>query len=630
MAITDIDEAKLEAFIGHAATELGAALNTALVTLGEELGLYKAMADGQPVTAAELAARTGTVERYVGEWLNTQAASGFVVYDEDATRSCCRPSTRWCSPTRRARTRCWAPSRPRTPPSRCASASPRASWTATASAGTSTTTTCSMAPSGRSRRATGNFLVSDWLPALDGVVEKLEAGALVADIGCGHGASSIQLAQAFPNSRFVGDRLPRGVDRDRAPAGGDRGVADRVRFEVAGAADLPGEGYDLIAFFDALHDLGDPLAAARAASGALAPDGTCMIVEPFAGDSVAENLNPVGRFYYGFSTLVCTPGSLSQPGRAGLGTQAGEARLAEVLIAGGFAGVRRAAESPLNLVLEARLLATRAAGYVGGRERPPRPRRAPARRRSAGRAGRGAPALLRRRARGALPDDRRPARARRAGRCRKPVFDYVDGAAVGRGHLRAQPVGVRARHAAAAGARRRVGRSRWRRRCSGREIALPILARADRADRAHAPGRRGRGRARRPRRGPIYTLSTMASYTLEEVADGRARPALVPALRDDGPRARQRPARARGGERLRGADADRRRPGGRRARARRPQPLLDPAADDAADAGAGRHPPALVRGLRRPPADHARQPRLVGQHGRDARQRRQPRRSTRP
>ena len=197
--------------------------------------------------------------------------------------------------------------------------------------------------------------MSEWLPALDGVVEKLEAGALVADIGCGHGASSIQLAQAFPNSRFVAiDYHVESIEiaRQRAAIAG---VADRVRFEVAGAADLPGEGYDLIAFFDALHDLGDPLAAARAASAALAPDGTCMIVEPFAGDSVAENLNPVGRFYYGFSTLVCTPGSLSQPGRAGLGTQAGEARLAEVLVAGGFAVVRRAAESPLHLVLEARL-----------------------------------------------------------------------------------------------------------------------------------------------------------------------------------------------------------------------------------------------------------------------------------
>jgi 2-polyprenyl-3-methyl-5-hydroxy-6-metoxy-1,4-benzoquinol methylase len=353
MAVTDIDEAKLEAFIGHAATELGAALNTALVTLGEELGLYKAMADGQPVTAAELAARTGTVERYVGEWLNTQAASGFVVYEDGAYVL---------------------------PPEHALVLADEASPYQMLGSFQAANAAVAMRERIAERFVDGdgvgwhehhhdlfhgterafatsyrNFLVSEWLPALDGVVEKLEAGALVADIGCGHGASSIQLAQAFPNSRFVAiDYHVESIEiaRERAAIAG---VADRIRFEVAGAAELPGEGYDLIAFFDALHDLGDPLAAARAAAGALAPDGTCMIVEPFAGDSVTDNLNPVGRFYYGFSTLVCTPGSLSQPGRAGLGTQAGEARLAEVLIAGGFSSVRRAAESPLNLVLEARL-----------------------------------------------------------------------------------------------------------------------------------------------------------------------------------------------------------------------------------------------------------------------------------
>jgi SAM-dependent methyltransferase len=198
-------------------------------------------------------------------------------------------------------------------------------------------------------------LISEWLPALDGVVEKLEAGALVADIGCGHGASSILMAQAFPNSRFVAvDYHAASIETARRRAE-QAGVADRVRFEVAGAADFPGEGYDVIAFFDAFHDLGDPLAAARRASAALAPDGTCMLVEPFAGDTVTENINPVGRFYYGFSTLVCTPGSLSQPGRAGLGTQAGPAVLTDVLQAGGFTRVRLAAESPLNLVLEARI-----------------------------------------------------------------------------------------------------------------------------------------------------------------------------------------------------------------------------------------------------------------------------------
>jgi SAM-dependent methyltransferase len=197
-------------------------------------------------------------------------------------------------------------------------------------------------------------LVQEWLPALTGVVEKLERGASVADVGCGHGASTILMAQAFPASTFTGIDVHAAsiaTARNRAQ---DAGVADRVRFEVADATSYAGSGYDLIAFFDALHDLGDPVGAAQHARTALADDGSCVLVEPFAGDRIEDNLNPVGRMYYGFSTLVCTPGSLSQPGRAGLGTQAGETRLREVMLAGGFRSVRRAAETPLNLVLEAR------------------------------------------------------------------------------------------------------------------------------------------------------------------------------------------------------------------------------------------------------------------------------------
>jgi SAM-dependent methyltransferase len=197
-------------------------------------------------------------------------------------------------------------------------------------------------------------LVADWLPALDGVVEKLEAGAYVADVGCGHGASTILLAQAYPASRFVGIDYHAGSIETARRRAEQAGVADRVTFEVAGAADYVGTGFDLVAFFDAFHDLGDPLAAARHARAALAPDGTVLLVEPFAGDTVQENLNPIGRMYYGFSTMCCTPGSLSQPGRAGLGTQAGQAAIAAVLDEAGFASVRRAAETPLNLVLEAR------------------------------------------------------------------------------------------------------------------------------------------------------------------------------------------------------------------------------------------------------------------------------------
>jgi SAM-dependent methyltransferase len=355
MAISNIDEQKLEAFIGHAATELGAALNTALVTLGDELGLYKAMADGQPVQPAELAGRTGTQERYVREWLNAQAASGFVIYDAEAAAYVLPPEHALVL------------------------ADESSPFLMT---GSFLSANAAVAARGHlserfvdgeglgwhehhhdlwhgTERAFGvgysAALVAEWLPALDGVVAKLEAGALVADVGCGHGFATILMAQAFPASRFVGVDYHAGsiaTARERAE---QAGVADRVTFEVAGAADYEGEGYDLVTFFDALHDLGDPLAAARHAASVLAPGGTCMVVEPYAGDRVEDNLNPIGRLYYGFSTLVCTPGSLSQPGRAGLGTQAGEAALREVLQAGGFGAVRRAAETPLNLVLEARL-----------------------------------------------------------------------------------------------------------------------------------------------------------------------------------------------------------------------------------------------------------------------------------
>jgi SAM-dependent methyltransferase len=353
MAVTDIDEAKLEAFVGHVATEIGAAVNAALSLIGEELGLYRAMADGQPVSSEELAARTGTQERYVREWLAAQAASGFLEYGEGGYVLPAEHALVLADPT-----------------------SPFEMVGAFQSANAAVLARERVAE----RFVTGEglgwhehhhglfhgvervfavgyraHLVAEWLPALDGVVERLEAGGSVADVGCGHGASTILMAQAFPNARFVGvDYHAESIATARERAA-EAGVADRVTFAVAGADEVPGSGYDLVAFFDALHDLGDPVAAARSAASVLAPDGRCMIVEPFAGDRVEENLNPVGRFYYGMSTLVCTPGSLSQPGRAALGTQAGEARLREVLQAGGFGQVRRAAETPLNIILEARL-----------------------------------------------------------------------------------------------------------------------------------------------------------------------------------------------------------------------------------------------------------------------------------
>jgi SAM-dependent methyltransferase len=353
MSIT-IDEARVEEFLGQVASEIGAALNVALVTIGDRLDLYRAMADSQPVHAEELAARTGTHARYVREWLNAQAAGGYVTYD---------PATdRYTLPAEHAFVL-------------ADEASPLAMAGSFQAANAAIESREAVEQRFRTGEGLGwhehhhdlwhgtersfgaNYranLVSEWLPALDGLVDKLERGAKVADVGCGHGYSTVLLAQAFPRSTFVGyDYHPASIETARRRAA-EAGVEDRVSFEVAGADDYAVDGYDLIAFFDALHDLGDPVAAARHARAALAEDGTCMIVEPFAGDSIEDNLNPVGRLYYGFSTLVCTPGSLSQDGRAGLGTQAGEPRLRKVLEAGGFGAVRRVAETPFNLVLEAR------------------------------------------------------------------------------------------------------------------------------------------------------------------------------------------------------------------------------------------------------------------------------------
>ena len=351
MAVTDIDETKLEAFVGHVATELGAAVNAALVLIGDQLGLYRAMADGQPVTSAELASRTGTQERYVREWLAAQAASGFLELGDAGYVLPAEHALVLADPT-----------------------SPFEMIGAFQSGNAAVAARERVAE----RFVTGEglgwhehhhglfhgverafavgyraFLLTEWLPALDGVVERLEAGGSAADVGCGHGISTILMAEAFPAARFVGiDYHAESIATARRRAA-EAGV-ENVEFHIAGADEIPGSGYDLVAFFDSFHDLGDPLAAARSAVSVLAPDGRCMLVEPFAGDRVEDNLHPIGRFYYAMSTLVCTPGSLSQPGRAGLGTQAGEARLAEVLLAGGFGAVRRAAETPLNLVLEAR------------------------------------------------------------------------------------------------------------------------------------------------------------------------------------------------------------------------------------------------------------------------------------
>jgi len=353
--LTQIDPARVEELAGRLTVDVGSALTVALVTIGDRLGLYRAMADGQPVTAAELAARTGTFERYVREWLNQQAASDVVAYDPQADR--------YALPAEHA----FLLADEHSPVAMAGL------FQAAAAAFGSRDGVAERFRTGEglgwhehhddlfcgAERAFGAsyraHLVTEWLPALEGVVDKLERGALVADVGCGHGASTILMAQAFPDSVFIGcDPHAESIETARRRAW-DAGVADRVRFDVADATSYGEDGFDLVAFFDALHDMGDPVAAVRHARSALAAEGTLMAVEPFAGDRIEDNLNPVGRVYYGMSTLLCTPGSLSQPGRAALGTQAGEARLREVIVSGGFTTVRRVAQTPLNMVLEARL-----------------------------------------------------------------------------------------------------------------------------------------------------------------------------------------------------------------------------------------------------------------------------------
>jgi SAM-dependent methyltransferase len=349
-----LDGAKLEQFVFRAVDEVGATLNAALVVMGDRLGLYRALAGAGALTAAELAARTGTAERYVREWLNAQAAGGYVEYDP-AADSYTLPPEQTVALTDE--------SSPAYLPGFFELAlgsvldSPRITEAARSGDGFGWHEHVHEVHEGCERFFRPGYnanLVSAWLPALDGVVAKLERGARVADVGCGHGASTILMAQAFPRSAFVGSDYHAGSVATARARAAEAGVADRVTFETAAAAAHPGTGYDLVTMFDCLHDMGDPVGAARHVRELLAADGTWMIVEPAAGDRVEDNLNPVGRAYYGFSTLLCTPASLSQEVGLALGAQAGEARIREVVEAAGFGRFRRAAETPFNLVFEAR------------------------------------------------------------------------------------------------------------------------------------------------------------------------------------------------------------------------------------------------------------------------------------
>jgi SAM-dependent methyltransferase len=357
MAVTEqtgeIDEQKLGDFMNQVVGELGATLGAALVVIGDQLGLYKEMDGAGPLTSARLAERTGTAERYVREWLNAQAAGGYVTYDP-ATRTYTLPPEHALALADES-----------SPFFVCGAFQGMASlvrdepkirevFKSGAGVGWHEHSHDLFEGTERFFRTGYNtHLIDSWIPALDGVEAKLRAGARVADVGCGLGASTILMAKAYPKAELIGfDYHAESIEAARGRAR-DAGVADRVRFEVAPASGFTGT-YDLVCMFDCLHDMGDPVGAARHVLGALEKDGTWLIVEPFANDNVEDNLNPVGRVYYGASTLVCTPASLSQEVGLGLGAQAGEARLRDVVTAGGFTKFRRATETPFNLVLEAR------------------------------------------------------------------------------------------------------------------------------------------------------------------------------------------------------------------------------------------------------------------------------------
>ena len=349
-----IDEIALSTFIESAVAELSASFSAPLILVGDRLGLYKAMAGAGPLTPAQLAESTGTTERYVREWLCNQAASRYVTYDPTAGTFTLTDEAAFCladedSPV-------FLPGAYQLM-SAMMHDEPKISAAFRTGEGVGWHEHYEELYPGTERFFRPGYhanLVSAWLPALDGVLERLAAGGLVADVGCGHGASTIILAQGFPNSRFVGfDYHAASIETARKRAT-EAGVADRVTFAVASAGDYPGSSYDLVGFFDSLHDMGDPVAAASHVLDSLRPDGTFLLVEPYAGDRIQDNLSPVGRIFYAGSTMLCTPASRAQAGQAALGAQAGETRLRDVALAAGFTRFRRATETPFNLIFEAR------------------------------------------------------------------------------------------------------------------------------------------------------------------------------------------------------------------------------------------------------------------------------------
>ena len=349
------DMDKLNALVGKLVGDVGAAFTGALIVLGDRLGIYKAMADGTPMTPKELAKKAKLKERYVREWLSAQAAAGLVDYDAASGAFSLSPEQSMALAQEGS-------------PAFFAGAFQiaQAMWVdepkvaeafkSGKGVGWHQHSTCLFKGTERFFRPGYNAnLIGSWIPALDGVEAKLKDGAVVADVGCGHGASTILMAQAYPNSQFFGFdyHAPSIATAKEAAkkAGGDK----RITFQKASAKDYPAKKYDLVAMFDCLHDMGDPVGAAKHVKKALKKDGTFLLVEPFAHDHLADNINPVGRVMYAASTMICTPASLSQEVGLGLGAQAGEARLREVANKAGFSHFRRAAETPFNLVFEARV-----------------------------------------------------------------------------------------------------------------------------------------------------------------------------------------------------------------------------------------------------------------------------------
>jgi SAM-dependent methyltransferase len=350
-----MDEARLETFVFQVVNDMAASMSGVMTNIGHKLGLYKAMAGAGPITPSELAQKTGTRDRYIREWLNNQAAGGYITYDpqkrtyelpDEHAMVLANPespvfmapafdliSSMWLDEDKvvdafqSGKGIGWDKHHPRL--------------------------FCSCEAFYRNGYSAN--LTTKWIPALEGVEAKLQAGAKVADIGCGHGASTIIMAKAYPNSQFFGfDYHFDSIATARLRAS-QAGVADRVRFEVATAKDYPGSDYDLVCFMDCLHDMGDPVGAAKYTKEVLAENGTVLLVEPFAGKNVEDNFNPIGRMYYAGSTAICTPNSLSQEVGLALGAQAGEVKLSQVMSEAGFSRFRRATQTPFNIILEARL-----------------------------------------------------------------------------------------------------------------------------------------------------------------------------------------------------------------------------------------------------------------------------------